>query len=206
MCRFGYRLLHLRFEVQRFPFFFFFHTFEGVIWLLFMHYSRTIAVFVNFSTVNSAPVHCSQTHKFYFSTIFSLKIGHTALFTHLKIILLQCFQFSIFNFSKINSIQTDHIKVDNTIIELFDQPILFFFFFLSTMRALPPIANLVTRPLKACSIRACKPKKLSLLTTVKLNMCNLTIHEVVKKNYFFNLSHTLLSSSHTLSFYFLLLY
>ena len=29
------------------------------------------------------------------------------LFTHLKIILLQCFQFSIFNFSKISSIQTD---------------------------------------------------------------------------------------------------
>ena len=28
-----------------------------------------------------------------------LKIGPTALFTHLKIILLQCFQFSIFSFS-----------------------------------------------------------------------------------------------------------
>ena len=29
------------------------------------------------------------------------------LFTHLKIILLQCFQFSIFNFNKISSVQTD---------------------------------------------------------------------------------------------------
>ena len=29
-----------------------------------------------------------------------LKIGLTALFTHLKIILLQCFQFSVFNFQQ----------------------------------------------------------------------------------------------------------
>ena len=38
---------------------------------------------------------------------FSLKIDPMTLFTHLKIILLQCFQFSVFNFSKISSIQTD---------------------------------------------------------------------------------------------------
>ena len=37
----------------------------------------------------------------------ALKMGLTVLFTHLKIILLQYFQFSVFNFSKINSIQTD---------------------------------------------------------------------------------------------------
>ena len=37
------------------------------------------------------------THKFHFSTIFSLKIGPTILFTHLKIILLQ--YFSVFSFS-----------------------------------------------------------------------------------------------------------
>ena len=47
--------------------------------------------FVDFSTVNSAPVHCSQTHKFHFSATFSLKMGSTVLFAHLKIILLQCF-------------------------------------------------------------------------------------------------------------------
>ena len=35
-----------------------------------------------------------KTHTSYFSVIFSLKISLTVLFTHLKIILLQCFQFS----------------------------------------------------------------------------------------------------------------
>ena len=44
------------------------------------------------------------THKPLFSTKLSLKIGHTALFTHLKIILLQYFQFSVL--SKISGIQT----------------------------------------------------------------------------------------------------
>ena len=44
-----------------------------------------------------------RTHKPIFSEKFSLKMGHTALFTHLKIILLQCFQFSV-----ISSIQTGH--------------------------------------------------------------------------------------------------
>ena len=48
---------------------------------------------VNFSTVNSVSVHCSRTHKYYFLTTFSLKMGLTTLFIHLKIILLQCFQF-----------------------------------------------------------------------------------------------------------------
>ena len=36
------------------------------------------------------------------SVTFSLKLDLTILFTHLKIILLQCFQFSVFNFSKIS--------------------------------------------------------------------------------------------------------
>ena len=40
------------------------------------------------STVNCVLVHCSRTHKFHFSTTFSLKMGPTVLFTHLKIILL----------------------------------------------------------------------------------------------------------------------
>ena len=34
-------------------------------------------------------------------------MGPTILFTHLKIILLQYFQFLVFNFSKISFIQTD---------------------------------------------------------------------------------------------------
>ena len=37
----------------------------------------------------------------------ALFMGPTALFTHSKFILLQCFQFSVFSFSKISSIQTD---------------------------------------------------------------------------------------------------
>ena len=40
---------------------------------------------------------CLQTYKFHFSVIFSLKMGLTVLFTHLKIILLQ--YFSVFSFS-----------------------------------------------------------------------------------------------------------
>ena len=47
--------------------------------------------FVDFSTVNSAFVYCSRTHKLHFSATFSLKMGHTVLFTYLKINLLQCF-------------------------------------------------------------------------------------------------------------------
>ena len=47
----------------------------------------------------SCTVH--ETHKPFYSATFSLKMGSTALFTHLKIILLQYFQFSVF--SNINS-------------------------------------------------------------------------------------------------------
>ena len=38
----------------------------------------------------------------HFSAIFSLKMGPMILFTHLKIILLQCFQFSVFSNNKFN--------------------------------------------------------------------------------------------------------
>ena len=48
------------------------------------------------------PVHCSWDPQVQISTNFSLKLGSTTLFTHLKIILLQCFQFSA-----INGIQLD---------------------------------------------------------------------------------------------------
>ena len=41
------------------------------------------------------PCTIHKTHKSLFSTKLSLKINHTALFTHLKIILLQYFQFSV---------------------------------------------------------------------------------------------------------------
>ena len=56
-------------------------------------------------TVHGCIVHGS--HKFHFSVNFSLKIGLTVLFTHLKIISLQCFQFQFSISAKISSIQTE---------------------------------------------------------------------------------------------------
>ena len=61
-----------------------------VFWLFFFWFQPH---YLTKSTVNSAPMHCSLTHKFHFSATFSLKMGPTALFTYLTIILLQCFQF-----------------------------------------------------------------------------------------------------------------
>ena len=49
-------------------------------------------------------VHCSRDPQILFSAKKTLKLGLTALFTYLKIILLQYFQISIF--SKIRGIQT----------------------------------------------------------------------------------------------------
>ena len=42
------------------------------------------------------PMHCFWTHKFHFSSTFSLKTDLTIIFTHLKIILLQCFSILYF--------------------------------------------------------------------------------------------------------------
>ena len=68
-----------------------------------------LAAYVDLLVIVSTPCTVYRTHKFYFSIIFSLKIGPTILFTYLKIILLQCFQFSVFN--KISCIQTDLRKL-----------------------------------------------------------------------------------------------
>ena len=43
------------------------------------------------------PVYCSRDLQVPFSFKTTSKLGSMALFTHLKMILLQCFQFSIFN-------------------------------------------------------------------------------------------------------------
>ena len=83
---FGSNFSHLRFRRCAFSSFFFFFVY---------FFSR------NFWPIPLCTVHWS--HKLYFSITFSLKIGHTTLSTHLKIILLQCFQFSV----KISCIQTD---------------------------------------------------------------------------------------------------
>ena len=74
--------------------------------LFFFSFFFVQPAFVDFFTVNNVSVHCLQIHKFHFSAIFSLKMGLTALFTHLKIILLQCFQFQFLVSAKISSIQT----------------------------------------------------------------------------------------------------
>ena len=50
------------------------------------------------------PCTVHEIHKPLFSTKLSLKMSFMTLFIHLKIILLQCFQFSIF--SKVSDIQT----------------------------------------------------------------------------------------------------
>ena len=75
-----------------FVLFFFFFTRFGKTRLLFMYCSMNSNRKCWLFSVNSASVHCSQTHKFHFLSIFSLKMGPTVLFTHLKIILLQWFQ------------------------------------------------------------------------------------------------------------------
>ena len=75
-----------------FFFFFFFHAFSPHLWLLFMYGTWTVAATFDQFSMNNISVYCSRTHKFHFLSIFSLKMSPTALFTHLKIILLQWFQ------------------------------------------------------------------------------------------------------------------
>ena len=87
--------------VWRFSFiFFFWHAFVRL-WLLFIHCSmnssRKVWLFFFFSQ-SVHIVHCSWTHKFHFSTTFSLKMDPSVLFIHLKIILLQYFSVSVFSF------------------------------------------------------------------------------------------------------------
>ena len=62
--------------------------------------------FLTFLPWTVLPCTVHRFHKLHFSITFSLKIGLTVLFTHLKIILLQCFQFSVFS-----CIQTDPYHV-----------------------------------------------------------------------------------------------
>ena len=57
---------------------------------------------------------CSRSYKLHFSVIFLLKMGTTALFTYLKIISLQYFQFQFSVSAKISSIQTHPKCIFNT--------------------------------------------------------------------------------------------
>ena len=80
------------FCVFYFILFFFFFTRFGKTRLLFMYCSinsnRKYWLFCRKQCI----MYCSWTHKFHFLTTFSLKMGPTVLFTHLKIILLHWFQ------------------------------------------------------------------------------------------------------------------
>ena len=83
----------LRFQLL----FFFWHAFltnfftvQSLLRLLFMNSNHNIWLSSMYG------VHCLRTHKLHFLVTFSLKMGPMILFTHLKIILLQCF--SVFSF------------------------------------------------------------------------------------------------------------
>ena len=60
-------------------------------------------------------MHYIQDPQVLFSAKTTLKLGPTALFTHLKIILIQCFHISIF--SKISYIRTNPTYFDNLTID-----------------------------------------------------------------------------------------
>ena len=63
--------------------------------------------FQPFFSISVGPVHCSRdSQTSFFSNFFIKNESHDTIYTF-KIILLQCFQFSILSFSKINHIQTD---------------------------------------------------------------------------------------------------
>ena len=79
----------------------------GVFCVAFSIFTFFFSRFCWLFNMNSISVYCLQIHKFHFLITFSLKRSSKVLFTRLKIILLQYFQFFILNFNKISSIQTD---------------------------------------------------------------------------------------------------
>ena len=90
-------------------FFFFFFLFLFFLPLHAFQRGTKFIVHVRFNIVHTLFRYCLHTvHKTYSHFIqkkYILKMGHAILFTHLKIILLQCFQFSIS--AKISYIQMD---------------------------------------------------------------------------------------------------
>ena len=87
------------------------HVFSFYVFLFFFFSFFSKPQLLTKSSVNSASVHCLRTYKLYFSVTFSLKMGLITLFTHLKIISLQCFQFQFSVSAKISSIQTDSKEI-----------------------------------------------------------------------------------------------
>ena len=100
MHSFGLGVCVYKFAFFGFFFFFFFHAFQEVMWLLFMNNSR------DFSTVNSASVYYSWTHKFHFLAIFFIKNEFYSTIHIFKNYFVTVFSISI----KISSIQTDIYK------------------------------------------------------------------------------------------------
>ena len=91
-CPFGLQWFwRLRFSSTFFSFFFFFFSLHSLLCQLW--------------TVHPCIFH--GFHKLHFSATFLLKMGPTTLFTHLKIISLQFFQFQFSVSVKISLIQTD---------------------------------------------------------------------------------------------------
>ena len=71
-----------------------FGAFRSAFSLFFFFFWKDCVAIMNFQWV---PCIVHETHKPLYSANFSLKISPTALFTYLKIILLQYFQFLFFN-------------------------------------------------------------------------------------------------------------
>ena len=64
----------------------------------FFSLSHDFLLFFSAQCTPVGPMQYSRIQKLHFLATFSLKMGSMVLFTHLKIILLQCFQFTFFNF------------------------------------------------------------------------------------------------------------
>ena len=99
--------LCFEFHVSFFFFFFFF----------FQHVRTVAAPFMHTDSLcgRQSPLFTGPTGTFLRKKKEILKMGPKALFTHLKIILLQCFQFSVF--SKISCIWTDPTYFENLTID-----------------------------------------------------------------------------------------
>ena len=106
------------FWVSHFPFFFVFFFFQSV-WTVTALFTQMDSLYRGQNALFTGPT----TTLFWKKKI--IKMGPTALFTHLKIILLQCFQFSVF--SKISCIWTDPTYFENLTIHYM------FFIFLAHM-------------------------------------------------------------------------
>ena len=99
---------------------------EIIVRLRFLFHISFLFYFLFFQRMNSKITwiycagdnyNCSRTVAALFMHLKILKMGLTVVFTHLKIILLQCFQFSVS--TKISCIQTDPQFISNLLKSIF---------------------------------------------------------------------------------------